>query len=89
MVRDGRDGEGSPRPEHDAARRLRPPAKFLELLEKHGIGATLLNRKTPAAGLLDQVDGWRKIFSDDLVVVHVRDATARHTADPKIKPASN
>ncbi|MGL4263374.1 MAG: hypothetical protein ACRCTX_17310 [Afipia sp.] len=75
--------------EHSAARGLRNPASFFELLEKHKIDATLLRRKTPGAQLLDQIDGWRKVFADDDVVVHVRDANARHTAGPEIKPASN
>lgn len=75
--------------EHSAARGLRNPASFFELLERHKIDATLLRRKTPGAQLLDQIDGWRKVFADDDVVVHVRDANARHTTKPEIKPASN
>lgn len=71
--------------EHDEARRLRRPAEFFELLERHRIDATLLNRKTPAALILDQVDGWRKIFIDDQVVVHVRDGAARHSVEPEIR----
>lgn len=72
--------------EHNAARRLRRPAEFFELLERQKIDATLLDRKAPAAQILDQVDGWRKIFIDDLVVVHVRDAVARYSVEPEIKP---
>jgi hypothetical protein len=76
--------------EHNAARRLLRPAEFFELLERHKIDATLLHRKAPAAQILDQVDGWRKIFIDDQVVVHVRDPLARHTVEPEVtKPASN
>lgn len=75
--------------QHDAARRLLRPAEFFELLEQHGIDATLLSRKAPAAQILDQIDGWRKLFIDERVVVHVRDATARHTVEPEVKPASN
>jgi len=70
--------------EHNAARRLLRPAEFFELLERHKIDATLLHRKAPAAQILDQVDGWRKIFIDDQVVVHVRDALARHTVEPGV-----
>jgi hypothetical protein len=75
--------------EHNAARRLLRPAEFFELLERYKIDATLLDRKAPAAQILDQVDGWRKIFIDDQVVVHVRDAAARHSVEPEVKPASN
>jgi hypothetical protein len=70
--------------EHNAARRLLRPAEFFELLERYKIDATLLDRKAAAAQILDQVDGWRKIFIDDHVVVHVRDAAARHTVEPEV-----
>lgn len=72
--------------EHSAARGLRDPASFFDLLERYKIDATLLRKKTPGAQLLDQIDGWRKVFADDDVVVHVRDANARHTAQPNVKP---
>ena len=72
--------------EHDAARRLLRPAEFFALLERHEIDATLLHRKAPAAQILDQVDGWRKIFIDDQVVVHVRDSAAHHGVGPEVKP---
>ncbi len=72
--------------EHDAARRLLRPSEFFELLEKYRIDATLLHRKSPAAQILDQVDGWRKVFIDDQVAVHVRDDAARHSVEPEIKP---
>ncbi len=76
--------------EHNAARRLLRPAEFFELLERHKIDATLLQRRAPAAQILDQVDGWRKVFIDDDVVVHVRDPLARHSVEPEVtKPASN
>lgn len=71
--------------EHNAARRLLRPAEFFELLERHRIDATLLDRAAPAAQILDQVDGWRKIFIDDQVVVHVRDAAARHSVEPEVR----
>jgi hypothetical protein len=70
--------------EHNAARRLLRPAEFFELLDRQKIDATLLDRTAPAALILDQVDGWRKIFIDDQVVVHVRDAAARHSVEPEI-----
>lgn len=73
--------------EHSAARGLRNPASFFELLKRYNIDATLLRRKTPGAQLLDQMDGWRKVFADDDVVVHVRDPAARHGVEPDVKPA--
>ncbi len=76
--------------EHNAARRLLRPAEFFELLDRYKIDAILLDRKAPAALILDQVDGWRKIFFDDQVVVHVRDPLARHSIEPVVtKPGAN
>jgi len=75
--------------EYNAARQLLKPGVFLDLLARHGIDATLLSRNAPAARMLDHLDGWQKIFIDDRVVVHVRDADAVHSADPEIKPTSN
>lgn len=75
--------------EFDAARRLQRPDVFFDVLNRHRIDATLLSRNAPAARMLDHLNGWQKIFIDDRVVVHVRDADAIHTSDPEIKPASN
>lgn len=71
--------------QHSRARALWDPGDFFELLDKHKIDATLLRRKTPGAKLLDHVSGWRKIYFDDLVVVHVREPGARPTAEPEIQ----
>lgn len=75
--------------ELDNAMTLKSPDALFNLLASQRIGATLLRRQTPAAQLLDHVDGWRKVFADGDVVAHVRDPSARHTAEPEIKPASN
>ncbi len=72
--------------DHYAAYEMRDPTIFFALLERYKIDATLLRRRAPAAQVLDQVDGWRKIFIDDYVVVHVRDADARHSVEPQVKP---
>ncbi|MBX9819217.1 hypothetical protein [Afipia birgiae] len=75
--------------ELDRAMTLKSPDALFDMLKSHRIDATLLRRSTPAAQLLDHVDGWKKIFADDDVVAHVRDPSARHSAGPEIKPASN
>jgi hypothetical protein len=62
---------------------------FLGLLETYKIDATLLTPSTPAVGLLDRIEGWQRIYADDVAVVHVRDSAARHSVEPRIKPASN
>lgn len=45
---------------------------FLGLLDTWKIDATLLTPATPAAGLLDKLDGWQRVYADDTAVVHVR-----------------
>lgn len=45
---------------------------FLALLDRYGIGATLLAPRTPAVAFLDTLPGWRRLHSDDIAVVHVR-----------------
>lgn len=71
------------------ARDLSYPAVLFDILDRYRIDATLLRRSAPAAQLLDHLEGWRKIFIDDYVVIHVRDAAAGGAVDPEEKPASN
>jgi len=73
----------------DNAMTLKNPDALFRLLASQRIDATLLRRQTPAAQLLDHVDGWKKVYADSDVVIHARDPSARHTAEPEIKPASN
>jgi hypothetical protein len=58
---------------------------FLGLLDSYKIDATLLTPATPAAGLLDRLDGWQRIYADDVAVVHIRKPGG--TADSGPKPA--
>ncbi len=51
---------------------LKNVGSFLNLLETYKIDATLLTPDTPAAKLLDRLDGWQRIYADDVAVVHVR-----------------
>jgi hypothetical protein len=38
----------------------------------------LLTPATPAASLLDHLDGWQRVYADEIAVVHIRPAeTAR------------
>ncbi len=62
---------------------LRDVDGFLGLLDSYKIDATLLTPDTPAAGLLDRLDGWQRIHADGIAVVHVRKPG---TANPAIKP---
>ncbi|WP_420131030.1 hypothetical protein [Rhodopseudomonas sp.] len=73
--------------EQNAAVRLRPPEKLFRLLDDYNIDATLLRTEDGATRLLDHVDGWEKVYSDDVATIHVRKPGAAHTAEPKVDPA--
>jgi hypothetical protein len=47
---------------------------FLNLLRDYDIDAVLLTPATPAASLLDHLDGWSRVYADDNAVLHVRTA---------------
>jgi hypothetical protein len=59
---------------HHTALMLRNVESFFQLLKYHRIDATLLQPGTPAIGLLDRMPGWKRIYADNLAVVHVRSA---------------
>ena len=42
------------------------------LLAEYHITWTLLGAKTPAVVLLDHLPGWRRLYADDIAVVHAR-----------------
>jgi hypothetical protein len=50
---------------------------FLGLLDQYKIHATLLEPNTPAVALLDRLPDWRRVYSDDVAVVH------KHLVAPK------
>jgi hypothetical protein len=43
-----------------------------KLLDQNGISWTLIAPERPAALLLDHLPGWRRLYADDVAVVHVR-----------------
>jgi len=45
---------------------------FLRLLDEYRIDATLLSPRTPAVAFLDRLPGWKRVYSDDVAVVHQR-----------------
>jgi hypothetical protein len=45
-----------------------------DYLETHGIGWTLFGASRPVVTMLDRLPGWRRAYSDDIAVVHVREA---------------
>jgi hypothetical protein len=49
-----------------------------QMLEEYRIARTLLDAHSPAVVLLDHLPGWRRLYADDIAVVHVReDSPAR------------
>jgi hypothetical protein len=45
---------------------------LMRLLKENRIDATLLIPDSPVAELLDHMDGWERVYADDIAVVHVR-----------------
>lgn len=64
---------------------LKNAGEFLGLLDSYKIDATMLRPETPAIHLLDRLEGWQRIFADDVAVVHMR-KSGNDLTDPKIKP---
>ena len=55
-----------------AAAALAAGDQLPQLLAEYHIAWTLLGAKTPAVVLLDHLPGWRRLYADDIAVVHVR-----------------
>lgn len=55
-----------------AALRLHDSEALPQLLEDYRIGWTLLSPETPALAVLDRLPGWRRVYADEIAVVHVR-----------------
>lgn len=49
------------------------PELLPRLLDEHKIDATLLVADAPGPQILDQLKGWRRIYTDDIAVIHVRE----------------
>lgn len=75
--------------QHNRASALQKPAEFFELLDAYKIDATFLRTQTAGAQLLDLVEGWQKVYGDDIAVVHIRKLGARTVMPLEIRPALN
>ena len=73
--------------DHNAASGLMEPENLFRLLAQYRIDATLMRTQSAATKLLDHVDGWQKVYADDIATIHVRKAGAVHTAEPAVDPA--
>jgi hypothetical protein len=57
---------------HSRALDLQNLPDFLAMLDEYKFGATLLRPSTPAVALLDRLPEWKRVYADDIAVVHVR-----------------
>lgn len=70
--------------DHNAASGLMQPDNLFRLLAQYDIEATLLRTQSAATKLLDRVDGWQKVYSDDIATIHLRKPGAPHTREPAV-----
>jgi hypothetical protein len=49
---------------------------LLRMLDDNSIDTTLLIPNSPAAQILDHIKGWKRLYADDIAVIHVRDDQA-------------
>jgi hypothetical protein len=70
--------------DHNAASGLMEPENLFRLLDEYKIEATLMRTQSAATKLLDHMDGWQKIYSDDIATIHLRKAGALHTREPVV-----
>ncbi|RYX99096.1 MAG: hypothetical protein EON84_01985 [Bradyrhizobiaceae bacterium] len=58
--------------DHNDASGLTKPDNLFRLLKDYDIDATFMRTESAATKLLDRIDGWEKVYSDDLATIHVR-----------------
>lgn len=51
------------------------PELLPRLLDEYKIDATLLVADAPGPQILDHIKGWKRIYADDIAVIHVRDGS--------------
>ncbi len=74
--------------DHNSASGLMKPENLFRLLEEYDIEATLMRTQSAATKLLDHIDGWQKVYADDIATIHVRKPGAVHTAEPAVSPVA-
>ena len=55
-------------------------------MEEYKIEATLMRSQSAATKLLDYIDGWQKMYADDIAAIHLRKSGAVHTIEPAVDP---
>jgi hypothetical protein len=74
--------------DHNAASGLMKPENLFRLLDQYNIEATLMRTQSAATTLLDHMDGWQKVYADDIATIHVRKPGAVHTVEPIVNPVA-
>jgi hypothetical protein len=72
--------------DHNAASGLMEPENLFRLLDEYRIEATLMRTQSAATKLLDHIDGWQKVYADDIATIHLRKPDAVHTIEPAVDP---
>jgi hypothetical protein len=72
--------------DHNAASSLMGPDDLFRLLDAYKCEATLMRTQSAATKLLDHVDGWQKVYADDIATIHLRTTGAAHIVDPAVEP---
>jgi hypothetical protein len=72
--------------DHNAASGLMEPENLFRLLDQYRIEATLMRTQSAASKLLDHIDGWQKVYTDDIATIHVRKGGAVHAVEPAVDP---
>jgi hypothetical protein len=75
--------------DHNAASGLMKPENLFRLLDEYKIEATLMRTQSAATTLLDHMDGWQKVYADDIATIHVRKPGAVHTVEPVVNSNSH
>jgi hypothetical protein len=70
--------------DHNNASGLMEPENLFRLLDQYKIEATLMRTQSAATKLLDHMDGWQKVYSDDIATIHLRKEGAVHTREPAV-----
>ncbi len=72
--------------DHNAASGLMEPENLFRLLDEYQIEATLMRTRSAATKLLDHLDGWQKVYADDIATIHLRKPGALHSMEPVVDP---
>jgi hypothetical protein len=74
--------------DHNAASGLMEPDNLFRLLDQYRIEATLMRTQSAATKLLYHVDGWQKVYADDIATIFVRKPDAMHGVEPVVQPTT-